>query len=339
MLPPALLRRALFPLLGSALLLAPSCANALHPAAATVGDARISDSELRATIPVLRFLASVQQIQCGQTGSGESQSSACARFALSELIQGQAARTYAAQHGIALPKGELANALTSVEQRFGGHAQLLQQLARAHSTYPELAQLVSTILLVNRVAGAVTPQVVSEQQLEQRYAQERLQFTLVHAAHILVRSKALADRIAREVTPRNFAALAKRFSIDPGTAPNGGDLGTFRAEGSGVPLEFVQAALSLRPGQISGPVHTQLGWHIIRLISAQLIPFQQARPQIVQQLSAQGFTEWMARRAGGIRVNPRFGAFDPSLGRVDLVCSTSAASPCPEPSPTAAPTA
>src|SRR5439155_13445430 len=134
MLPASLRPRALAALIAVALL-AGGCGNVVHPAAAVVDGVRIGDGRLRATIPVLRFLASVQQIQCGQTGTGEAQSAACARFALSELIQGQAAKAYAAAHRISLPPGELANALASVESRFGGHAQLVRQLARSHGSF------------------------------------------------------------------------------------------------------------------------------------------------------------------------------------------------------------
>jgi parvulin-like peptidyl-prolyl isomerase len=335
MVPAPSRRHALAAVLGATIALC-SCANVVQPAAAVVGGVRITDGQLRSTIPVFRFLASLQRLQCGQTGAGEAQGPACSRFALSELIQGQASRAYASAHHISVTGGEVANAIAPLEQQFGGHAGLVRQLSTAGVSFSQLGDLVSTVLIIEKVAGAVTPQVISTPELEQRYQQERLQFTILHARHILVHTPALAARIARRATPANFAALARKYSADPGSASKGGDLGTFRADGSGFDPTFVQAALSLRPGQISGPVHTQFGWHVIWLESEQVLPFDPVRQQLLSQLTAQGFTRWLGRQAGSIDVNPRFGRFDPSTGRVAEVCSTSATTPCP--SPSAAPT-
>ncbi len=74
-----------------------------------------------------------------------------------------------------------------------------------------------------------------------------------------VRRKAAALRA--QATPANFADLAQKNSQDPGSARRGGDLGVFQ-KGQMVPA-FEQALVALKPGQISQPVHTQFGWHII----------------------------------------------------------------------------
>ncbi|HET9660070.1 MAG TPA: peptidylprolyl isomerase, partial [Thermomicrobiales bacterium] len=88
----------------------------------------------------------------------------------------------------------------------------------------------------------------------------------VHARHILVGTKELADKLKDELDtdPEKFEELAKENSIDTSTAPNGGDLGWFT---SGVMVQpFEEAAFALEPGQISEPVQTQFGWHIIQVL-------------------------------------------------------------------------
>src|SRR5207244_9643373 len=126
---------------------------------------------------------------------------------------------YASAHPSSVSSGEVTNGIASLEQQFGGHDGLVRRLSTAGLSFSQLGGLVSTILTIEKVAQAVTSQVVSPAELEQRYQQERLQFTILHARHILVHTQALAARIARRVTPANFAALARSYSTDTGSAP------------------------------------------------------------------------------------------------------------------------
>jgi peptidyl-prolyl cis-trans isomerase C len=85
----------------------------------------------------------------------------------------------------------------------------------------------------------------------------------VSARHILVRTEAEAREVAKALRDgADFAEQAKAKSIDP-AAENGGDLGYFKAEDM-VP-EFSEAAFALKKGEISAPVQTKYGWHVIRL--------------------------------------------------------------------------
>ena len=86
----------------------------------------------------------------------------------------------------------------------------------------------------------------------------------VHAAHILVKN----DKKAREVLDRinkgmNFAEAARKYSECP-SCKNGGDLGWF-GKGKMVP-EFEKAALEGEKGKLIGPVKTQFGYHLIKVL-------------------------------------------------------------------------
>jgi parvulin-like peptidyl-prolyl isomerase len=74
-------------------------------------------------------------------------------------------------------------------------------------------------------------------------------------------AKKQAESIAKQANAGNFAALAKKYSADPGSKDNGGDLGVFQ-KGQMVP-EFQAGLLALKPGEISGPVQSDFGYHII----------------------------------------------------------------------------
>ena len=73
--------------------------------------------------------------------------------------------------------------------------------------------------------------------------------------------RAIIDSIAGIVTPDNFAEVANRESEDRGSAARGGDLGWF---GKGMMVKpFEEAAFSLKAGEISAPIRSQYGWHLI----------------------------------------------------------------------------
>ena len=86
----------------------------------------------------------------------------------------------------------------------------------------------------------------------------------VHAAHILVGTKDLAETIYQQLQQpgANFEQIAKDQSEDATTAPNGGDLG-WVAKGEMVP-DFERVAFATAPGQISQPFQTKYGWHIVK---------------------------------------------------------------------------
>jgi peptidyl-prolyl cis-trans isomerase C len=86
----------------------------------------------------------------------------------------------------------------------------------------------------------------------------------VHAAHILVKTKDKADQLLAEIKAgKSFEEMAKKFSDCPSKA-KGGDLGWFK---TGMMVkEFEVAAFKGQKGDIVGPVKTQFGYHLIKII-------------------------------------------------------------------------
>jgi peptidyl-prolyl cis-trans isomerase C len=103
----------------------------------------------------------------------------------------------------------------------------------------------------------------------------------VHARHILLESEDEAKAVLAKLKGgADFATLAKEKSKDPGAA-EGGDLGYFTKDQM-VP-EFAEVAFKLNKGQLSDPVKTQFGWHIILVEDKRIKPtptFEQVKPQI-----------------------------------------------------------
>jgi len=109
------------------------------------------------------------------------------------------------------------------------------------------------------------------------------------ARHILVETKEQAEAVLAALKKGGkFEDLAKKQSKDPGSGANGGDL-DWAAPGNYV-KEFSDAMVALNKGQVSGPVQSQFGFHIIRLDDvreAQLPTLEDVKPQIVQQMTQQ----------------------------------------------------
>jgi foldase protein PrsA len=305
-------------------LLALSACNAGPPPAATVDGQSITDVELERGVALFRFLTELSQQPCGQpdTSIGESEASACTRFTLSNLIQQDLVSQYAAAHGIQPDADRVSDAIEQLEQNLGGRAALEDRLTRSGVTRQELLALARRLILFGDVQRAIGAESVSDESLREAYEQQARAYTQLHARHILVETRAQAERIAREATQKNFAELAREHSIDPGSAKNGGDLGTVPA--SQFDQTFVDAALALRPGEISRPVQTQVGWHVIQLVSAEVPPLREVRDQLAGPLEQEAFARWLQQRSrdADITVNPRYGRYDPETGDIVPIRST-----------------
>jgi peptidyl-prolyl cis-trans isomerase D len=153
---------------------------------------------------------------------------------------------------------------------------------------------------------SLLPQIqVEPGELKKYYDEHQREFGVPEsrqASHILIaadksagadakeKAKAKADEIVAELkkNPNAFAELAKKYSQDPGSAAKGGDLGTF-TRGSMV-KGFDDAVFSMKVGEISPPVETEYGYHIIRVTGitpGQAKSFEQVRPEIEREVKKQ----------------------------------------------------
>ena len=125
------------------------------------------------------------------------------------------------------------------------------------------------------------------------------------AAHILFRVedpskdaevKAKAEEVLKKAkSGEDFAELAKKYSQDPGSASQGGYLGKFQR--SQMVKEFSDAVFSMKPGEISGLVHTEYGYHIIRLIKIETPTFESSRADLVASVQFRKASELAKQKA------------------------------------------
>jgi foldase protein PrsA len=311
-----------------------ACGKSVPPAASIDGDG-ITDTTVALNVRLFSFLASLNNTKCGTpVDAKESQVAACTRFALSSLIQEHFIGSYAAAHKITVSQTDVAGIVSKLEQSFGGAPGLDKKLAASKVSKTELEGLARRILLFQAVSKAVSTASLTDAELQKSYQQNILQYKTIHAEHILVKTKAEAEQVYKQVTAKgateqDFLALAKKVSIDPSAAQNSGDLGS--APASQFVAEFSNAAVALKPGEISKPVQSQVGWHVIRLVSKQVTPFEQAKDQVIQNAGGPVFQAWLTRqmKAATISVNPKYGVFDTTKQEVVPVRSTSTSSGAP----------
>jgi foldase protein PrsA len=128
--------------------------------------------------------------------------------------------------------------------------------------------------------------------------------------HILVNSKSLAETLYTKLkNGASFAALAKKYSKDTGSAAQGGKLCVAHGGSSGACQQtvapFDKAAFSLKTNELSQPVHSQYGWHLIQPLGAvkpaHTQTFAEVKSQIQANLSSQqkqtAWTKWLAKMA------------------------------------------
>ena len=144
---------------------------------------------------------------------------------------------------------------------------------------------------------------VSDDEVKKFYDENQKLFVQperVSASHILVSDDETLAKVQDELkSGKSFDAVAKEFSIDPGSAAHGGDLGEF-PRGVMVP-EFEEAAFALKnPGDVSEPVKSQFGWHVIRLgahMPESVMPFEQVKAHIEQEVREKKTQEILQARS------------------------------------------
>ncbi len=160
-------------------------------------------------------------------------------------------------------------------------------------------------LVIQNLIEQQTKTLTSEAALKKAYA-EKVESMKdqeeVRARHILVDKEDEAKKIYEQIQKGgDFAKLAKEKSVDKGSAAKGGDLDFFTKDKM-VP-EFADAAFRLRKGEVSPPVKSEFGWHIIKLEDrrkANVPPFEQMKEALqaeVQQKGVQTYVDGLVKGA------------------------------------------
>jgi parvulin-like peptidyl-prolyl isomerase len=312
-----------------------SCGSASAPAA-TLGTTDVTDVQLAHEMDVFGFLAGLNQQPCGSADGEETADAACARFALTNLIQEHFVGVYAADNDIKVTDAQVQQTVTNLDGSLGKKA-VDDQLASHDLTRADLDALARRILLFGAVQSAIAADSISDADLRQQYEDGIASYTTVQVDHILVKTKTEAEDIYAQVTApgateQDFLDLAKQVSTDPSVDQNSGSLGS--AVASTYVPPFSAAILEMEPGDISKPVHTQLGWHVIRMVKKDVQSFDSVKQQLLDSGASTVFNDWLHDEIakGDLEINPKYGRFDAETMEVSRISSTETGSASPPPS-------
>jgi foldase protein PrsA len=231
--------------------------------------------------------------------------------AMQYLVQQSELEQKAKDLGITVTDKDVDARLKQIKkQYFGGKESEYQKQLKAQGlTEPQLrldlhAQILSE-KLYKKVTSGVT---VTDAAITSYYNANKSQYGTAESRdvrHILVNNKKLADQLESQLKGgASFASLAKKYSKDPGSAKQGGKLTI--TKGQTVP-EFDKEAFALKTNEISPPVHTQYGWHIIQALSAvkpaKTTPLSSVKEQIKQQLLQTKKTDKMTKWLDDLKKN------------------------------------
>jgi len=272
-------------------------------AVAKVGDQTITQAQFTALIDQAKRSYKSQKRPFPKVGTPEYQ--ALKDQAVAYLVQRAEFAEEAGKLKVSVSDKDVQKRLDQIKkQYFGGNdKRYQQQLKQQGLTDTQVRQDVRANLISDGLFKNVTSDVkVSDSDLKKYYDQHQQQYGVPEqrdVAHILVKTRTLANQLYDRIKGgADFSALAKKYSQDPGSKAQGGKLTISKGQTVG---PFDQTAFLLKTGQVSRPVKTQFGWHIIKALSAikaaKTTPFSKVKTSIQQQLLQQkkndAMTAWV----------------------------------------------
>ena len=289
-------------------------------AIAVVGDREIPKSEYDRLLAQAQTTYEARKQEFPEAGTPEY---AQLRNALVKSLVEQAQFEIAAEEmGITVSDEELDKRLDELKQQFfdGDEEAYQAELEKQGLTEEQVLKDLRSRMLSEKIFEKVTSDVqVSDADVQAYYDENKSQFEQPasrEVRHILVKTKAKADQIHQQLeNGADFAKLAKQYSQDPSSKASGGK---FTAQKGATVAPFDEVAFTLKTGELSEPVKTQFGWHIIEAVGPVVEAATQELADVKAQISSTlldkkkntSINEWMQelddRFAGQVAYAPGF---------------------------------
>jgi foldase protein PrsA len=268
-------------------------------AVAKVGSASITQKQFNDLIEQAKRSYKTNKKKFPPAGSTEYQN--LKNQAVQYLVQRVEFSQEADKLGVTVSDKDIAARLAQIKKQYfgGSESRYTKQLKQQGLSDTQVRDDVKAQLVQEKIFKKVTGNVkVSDAAAKAYYDQHQSQYGVPQqrdVAHILVKTKALADKLYDRIKAgEDFSKLAKQYSQDPGSKKVGGKLTISKGQTVG---PFDQTAFLLGTGQISRPVKTTFGYHIIKALGpikqAKTTPFSKVKASIKQQLLQQKRNEAM----------------------------------------------
>ncbi len=212
-----------------------------------------------------------------------------AKAVLNQLVQAALVDQYAKDNNIQIADADVSKKLDEIKARYPA-GQFDAAIKAQGFSDADVHNIIRQQLVVERAVAKDID--VSESDIKKYFDQNHATLDKgeqIHARHILVADEKTALLVESKLKAgEKFDALAAKYSVDPGSKDKGGDLGFF-GKGQMVPV-FEKAAFALQPNQISAPVKSPFGYHIIQLIEhkpAEKATFASSHDKIKELLTQQ----------------------------------------------------
>jgi foldase protein PrsA len=314
----------------------------LQPYALIVNGSRIPqhdiDNELKAIRGNARYLDAIDPSRKQVLGSGTGTfNSDFTAFVLNQDLDYELVHQEILKRKLKVTPADLDQAKGVVIQQVNG--------ADTFNAFPKwyrdkLQQRFAEVIVLNK---ALTPAADDAKGMDY-YNAHKDQFTQACTSHILVDSPEKAAELeGRLAKGEDFAAVAKAESKDTGSAQKGGEVGCFFQDAQLVP-EFLKAAFSQPVGQVGPPVQSQFGYHIIKVTSRDVAPYDKAKDEVQKAMGQGGgkqLQQWLtdSLKKAKVKMNPKFGTFNKDKPVPEIQAPQAPPSPTPTstPSPLAPP--
>ncbi len=180
--------------------------------------------------------------------------------------------------------------------------------AKLEQTKQKIAETTAKILRQSYIDSIIKTS-VTDQKISEKYAELNNEIAgkkEYAISHIVVKDKESAEKLTQELKSKKsskFADLAKKYSIDQESGQKGGDLGYILEDN--IVKEISTEITKLKKGEISKPIETKFGWHLIKytdIREAKALPFEEVKENIKEQLYQETINGINARITKDIKV-------------------------------------
>lgn len=206
---------------------------------------------------------------------------------LENLIKERIVIQDAEKYGVKVSDEEVDNMYNNTMESAGGEQLFIAELKKQGLTPEFFKNFLKKKIMIQKYYEEkmkdITP---NDEDIKKYYEEHKDDYFMAEASHILVDTEKEAKDAKKKLDEgADFAKLAKEISKDPTAKENGGSLGEF-PNGAMVP-EFNDAIVEMKPGEISKPIETQFGYHIIELKSKTERKFEDVKEEIKNELLMQ----------------------------------------------------